>query len=175
MPEVKACLYWIQTRQVRRVEERYWDRSYSEVFIWRIFVQFTGMNIFRHLLSSTHANDNKWLNLLDVFVKQQLFKGLISATKTYWVIQRIVIYPMDGAIQWMNRYQSVKYYQTYWVSKARRILFRMFLAISFFYPNWPFCKVYSFCKIADLQSPLISGIFGDFMSGFLHRTTLMCS
>ena len=31
---------------------------------------------------------------------------------------------------------------------------------------------YSLCIMADFQSALISGIFGVFLSGFLHKTTL---
>ena len=46
------------------------------------------------------------------------------------------------------------------------------MAIWVFDPNWPFCKVYSLCKMAEFQNGLISGIFGVFSSGFLHRTTL---
>ena len=31
---------------------------------------------------------------------------------------------------------------------------------------------YSLCMMADLQNALISRIFGVFVSGFLHRTTV---
>ena len=31
---------------------------------------------------------------------------------------------------------------------------------------------YSLCMMADIQNGLISRIFGVFLSGFLHRTTL---
>ena len=31
---------------------------------------------------------------------------------------------------------------------------------------------YSLCMTADFQNALISGIFGVFWSGFLHRTTV---
>ena len=31
---------------------------------------------------------------------------------------------------------------------------------------------YSLCIIADFENGLISGIFGVFLSGFLHRTTV---
>ena len=31
---------------------------------------------------------------------------------------------------------------------------------------------YSLCMMANFQNALISEIFGDFSSGFLHRTTL---
>ena len=31
---------------------------------------------------------------------------------------------------------------------------------------------YSLCMMADFQNALISRIFGIFVSGFLHRTTL---
>ena len=58
---------------------------------------------------------------------------------------------------------------------TRRVVFRMFLAILVFDTNWKFCKVYSLCKMADSQNAFTSRIFGDFMSGFLHRTTLMYS
>ena len=36
----------------------------------------------------------------------------------------------------------------------------MFLAILIFDPNWPICKGYSLCKMADFQNRLISRIFG---------------
>ena len=49
----------------------------------------------------------------------------------------------------------------------------MFLAILIFDRNWPCCKGYSLCKMADFQNRLISRIFGVFSSGFLHRTTLI--
>ena len=39
--------------------------------------------------------------------------------------------------------------------------------------NWPFCQGYSLCTMADFQNRLISRIFGVFLSGFMHRTTLM--
>ena len=35
------------------------------------------------------------------------------------------------------------------------------------------CMGYSLCKMADFQNRLISGLFGVFSRGFLHRTTLM--
>ena len=31
---------------------------------------------------------------------------------------------------------------------------------------------YSLCMMADFQNALTSRIFGDFWSGFLHRTTI---
>ena len=31
---------------------------------------------------------------------------------------------------------------------------------------------YSLCMMADFQNVLISGIFSNFFSGFLHRTTV---
>ena len=31
---------------------------------------------------------------------------------------------------------------------------------------------YSLCMMADFQNALISGMFGLFLSGFLHRTTV---
>ena len=48
---------------------------------------------------------------------------------------------------------------------------RVFL-ILIFDPNWPFCKGYSLCLMADFQNRLISQLFGVFSSGFLHTTTL---
>ena len=48
-----------------------------------------------------------------------------------------------------------------------------FTELLIFDPNWPFCQGYSLCTMADFQNRLISGIFGVFSSGFLHRTTLM--
>ena len=32
--------------------------------------------------------------------------------------------------------------------------------------------LYTLCMMADFQNALISGIFGVFWSGFLHRTTV---
>ena len=61
------------------------------------------------------------------------------------------------------------------------MFFRMFLDILVFEPDWPFCRAYSLCmdyslcKVAEFQNRLISRIFGVFSSGFLHRTTLVCS
>ena len=49
----------------------------------------------------------------------------------------------------------------------------MFFWILIFDPNSPFCQGYRLCTMADFQNRLISGIFGVFSSGFLHRTTLM--
>ena len=49
----------------------------------------------------------------------------------------------------------------------------MFFWILIFDPNSPFCQGYRVCTMADFQNRLISGIFGVFSSGFLHRTTLM--
>ena len=53
----------------------------------------------------------------------------------------------------------------------------MFLAILFFNPNWWFCKGYSLCmkaNFANIQNAFIFRILGDFESGFLHGTTIMC-
>ena len=44
--------------------------------------------------------------------------------------------------------------------------------ILIFDANWPFCKGYSLCMMADFKNRLISRICGVFSSGFLHRTTL---
>ena len=54
-----------------------------------------------------------------------------------------------------------------------RMVFRMFLPFLIFDQNWPFCMGYSICKIANFLNCLISLIFGDFSSRFLHRTTLL--
>ena len=43
-----------------------------------------------------------------------------------------------------------------------RIVFCLFLAFLNFDPNWPFCKFYSLCRMADFQNCLISLIFGVF-------------
>ena len=48
----------------------------------------------------------------------------------------------------------------------------MFSWMLIFDPNWPFCKGYSPCMMADFQNRLISRIFGVFSNGFLHRTSL---
>ena len=53
-----------------------------------------------------------------------------------------------------------------------RIDFDMFYGILIFDRNRPFCKVYSFCMMANFQNALISRIFGVFSSGFLHRPTV---
>ena len=51
--------------------------------------------------------------------------------------------------------------------------FACFFWILIFDPNWPFCKAYSLCAMADFQNRLISRIFGVFSSGFSHRTSLI--
>ena len=59
-----------------------------------------------------------------------------------------------------------------------RTVLSMFLAFLIFDPNRPICKGYSLCmgyslcNMADFQNCRISGTFGVFSSGFLHRTTL---
>ena len=45
----------------------------------------------------------------------------------------------------------------------------MFFWILIFDPNWPFCKGYTLCMMADFQNRLISGIFCVFSSGFLQQ------
>ena len=54
-----------------------------------------------------------------------------------------------------------------------RIDFCMMFGILIFDPNRRICIGYSLSKMADFQIGLISGIFGVFSSGFLHRTPLM--
>ena len=52
----------------------------------------------------------------------------------------------------------------------------LFLHIFWNFNIWPkptILQAYSLCKISNFQNGLISGIFGVFSSGFLHRTTLM--
>ena len=62
---------------------------------------------------------------------------------------------------------------------SRKIVFRIFLAILIFYPNWSFfkgynlCMCFSFCKMADFQNGLISPIIVVFWIGFFHKATLM--
>ena len=53
-----------------------------------------------------------------------------------------------------------------------RMDFDMFFGILIFEPKSGFCIGYSLCIMADFQNALISRIFGDFMSGFLQRTTV---
>ena len=53
-----------------------------------------------------------------------------------------------------------------------RMDFDMFFEILLCDPKSAFCMGYRLCKTADFQNALISGIFGVFSSGFLHRTTL---
>ena len=58
-----------------------------------------------------------------------------------------------------------------------RDVFGMLFAILIFEPNWPFCKAYSFCVLANFdvfQKLVISTIIGAFWSRFFHRTTLTC-
>ena len=45
-----------------------------------------------------------------------------------------------------------------------------FEPILIFEPKGGFCM--GLCMMADFQNALISGIFGVFWSGFLHRTTV---
>ena len=47
--------------------------------------------------------------------------------------------------------------------------FDMFFGYLIFDPKWGFCMGYSLCLMADFENALISWIFGDFWSGFLHR------
>ena len=53
-----------------------------------------------------------------------------------------------------------------------RMDFDMFFLILNFDPQSGFCMGYRLCIMAYFQNALISGIFGVFSSGFLHRTTL---
>ena len=55
-----------------------------------------------------------------------------------------------------------------WLKNRFSHVFRILI----FDPNWPFCKGYSLCMMADFQNRLISRIFGVFSSGLLQRTTL---
>ena len=50
--------------------------------------------------------------------------------------------------------------------------FDMFFGILNFEPKWGFCKGYSLWMMANFENALISGIFGVFWSGFLHRATV---
>ena len=50
--------------------------------------------------------------------------------------------------------------------------FDMFFGILNFEPNWGFCMGYSLWMMANFENALISGIFGVFWSGFLHRATV---
>ena len=50
--------------------------------------------------------------------------------------------------------------------------FEMFFGILNFHPNSGFCLGYRLWMMANFQNALISRIFGVFLSGFLHRTTL---
>ena len=54
----------------------------------------------------------------------------------------------------------------------RRIIFSMFLRKKKLKITGPFCMGYRLTKMEDLQNALISGLFGVFARGCLHRTTL---
>ena len=54
----------------------------------------------------------------------------------------------------------------------RRIIFSMFLRKKKLKTSCPFCMGYRLTKMEDLRNALISGLFGVFAGGFLHRTTL---
>ena len=54
----------------------------------------------------------------------------------------------------------------------RRIISSMFLRKKKLKITCPFCMGYRLTKMEDLQNALISGLFGVFARGFLHRTTL---
>ena len=61
---------------------------------------------------------------------------------------------------------------------GRTIVFRTFWAFLIFDPNWPCCKDYSLCVVANFdhfQNAPIFRILDVFWSGFLHTTTLMLS
>ena len=51
--------------------------------------------------------------------------------------------------------------------------FCMFFLHYNFSPKLTICKGYSLCMMAYFQNRLISGLFGVFLSGVLHRTTLI--
>ena len=78
-----------------------------------------------------------------------------------------------------NWYFLESFFGTEQLYCSYRMVFRMFFAFLSFDPNWRFCKryslcmVYSFCKVANSQTCLISPMFGVFSSHFLHRTTLL--
>ena len=54
-----------------------------------------------------------------------------------------------------------------------RVDFDMFFGILIFAPKLGFCMGYRLCMMADFQNALISRIFGVFLTGFLHTTTVM--
>ena len=54
----------------------------------------------------------------------------------------------------------------------RRIIFSLFLRKKKLKITSPLCMGYRLTKMEDLQNALISGLFGVFARGFLHRTTL---
>ena len=54
----------------------------------------------------------------------------------------------------------------------RRIIFSIFLPKKKLKIIWPFCKGYRLTKMEDFQNALISRLFGVFVRGRLHRTTL---
>ena len=53
-----------------------------------------------------------------------------------------------------------------------RMDFDMFFVILIFDPKLGFCISYSVCMMTDFQNALISRIFGVFLNGLLHRTTV---
>ena len=50
-----------------------------------------------------------------------------------------------------------------------RMNFDMFFGILVFEPKRGFCMGYNLCMMAHFQNALISRIFENFWSGFLHR------
>ena len=51
--------------------------------------------------------------------------------------------------------------------------FDMFFGISIFDGKWGFCMGYRLCIMADFQNGGISRVLGGFLSGFLHKRSVI--
>ena len=83
--------------------------------------------------------------------------------------QNALIFPILGVF-WQ------RFFWTRQLQCGSRIVSRTFWTFFIFDPNWPFCKGYSLCVVANFghfQNALSFRILGLFRRGFLHTTPPM--
>ena len=180
--------------------QRFFAQNNSNVLVESFFARFWPFEFFTqtdHFAKSIAFQDgrfSKWSHFSNIWCFMQRFSPQNNSNvlveyffARFWpfefltqtdhfaksiAFRRWPIFKMVSFLEYLVFFQAV--FCTEQLSRAFRIVSRTFLAVWNCDSNWPFCQVYSLCKMADFQNGLISRMLGVFSSGFLHRTTLKC-
>ena len=124
------------------------------------------------IFSSGFFAQNNLILLVNSFSAYFWRKNFLTQTAYFaWVIDlpKRWIFKMVLFLKYWQFFPAV--FCTEQLNCSCSFIFGIFLEKKFFDPNCRLCMGYSFTKMVDFQSGLLSRILAVFSSGFLHRTT----